>query len=47
MWLLLECPPDEVEQAAALLKASMEDVFPLNVPLKADVHQGDNWAEAK
>lgn len=45
--LLLECPPDEVEQAAALLKASMEDVFPLNVPLKADVHQGDNWAEAK
>jgi len=45
--LLLECPPDEVEQAAALLKRCMEDVITLNVPLQADVHQGANWSEAK
>ncbi len=45
--LLLECPPEEVAHAARLLKASMEEVIALEVPLMADVHQGANWAEAK
>lgn len=45
--LLLECPPEEVAQAAALLERSMEEVMSLSVPLKAEVHQGANWAEAK
>ena len=45
--LLLECPPEEVETAARLLRECMEQVITLNVPLQADVHQGDNWAEAK
>ena len=45
--LLLECPPDEAEQAAQLLKQCMEDVITLDVPLLAEVHQGLNWAEAK
>ena len=45
--LLLECPPEEVETAARLLRESMEGVLTLSVPLQADVHQGENWAEAK
>ena len=45
--LLLECPPDEVEQASALLQEAMEKVISLNVPLVAEVHSGLNWAEAK
>ena len=45
--LLLECPPEEAEQAAALLKEAMEGAMELQVPLVAEVHQGKNWAEAK
>ncbi len=45
--LLLECPPEEAEHAAALLKDAMEHVISLAVPLEADVHEGKNWAEAK
>lgn len=45
--LLLECPPEEVEQAASLLKECMEGVMQLKVPLSAEVHVGENWSEAK
>ena len=45
--LLLECPPEEVEHAAALLKKSMEEVIDLAVPLVAEVQTGENWAESK
>ncbi|MDO4483538.1 MAG: DNA polymerase I [Clostridia bacterium] len=45
--LLLECPPEEAAKAAQLLQTSMEEVIKLKVPLVAEVHQGENWAEAK
>ena len=45
--LLLECPPEETEQASALLREAMEQAIELKVPLVAEVHQGKNWAEAK
>ena len=45
--LLLECPPEEAERAAALLKEAMEGAMELQVPLVAEVHRGKNWAEAK
>ena len=45
--LLLECPLEEAEQAAVLLRDAMEGAIELQVPLVAEVHQGRNWAEAK
>ncbi len=45
--LLLECPPEEADQAARLLEECMEQVITLSVPLLAEVHRGANWAEAK
>lgn len=44
--LLLECPPEEAEKAAALLQKCMEEVITLSVPLEAEVNSGSNWAEA-
>ena len=45
--LLIECPPEEAERAAALLRECMEQVMTLSVPLAAEVHQGANWYETK
>ena len=45
--LLLECPPEEADRAAELLRQAMEGAAQLQVPLVAEVHRGKNWAEAK
>ena len=45
--LVLECPPDEAERAAALVKDAMEGVEQLNVPLLVETGIGDNWRDAK
>lgn len=45
--LVLDCPENEVEDAAEILKYEMENAVKLNVPLKVDVHTGKNWYEAK
>ena len=45
--LLLECPPEEADRAAELLREAMEGALELSVPLVAEVHRGGNWAEAK
>ena len=45
--LLLECPPEEAEHAADLLRKAMEEAVELQVPLVAEVHRGENWACSK
>ena len=45
--LLLECPPEEADRAAEILRTAMEGAAELKVPLVAEVHRGKNWAEAK
>ena len=44
--LVFEVPQDELDRAAALVKNEMEDVYPLNIPLKVDINWGKNWGEA-
>lgn len=43
--LLLEVPPEELEEVAARVLAEMEGVYPLEVPLVADQKTGDNWRD--
>ncbi len=45
--LLFEAPEDDAEAIAALVKDTMQQAFPLNVPLDVDVGRGRNWKEAK
>ena len=43
--ILIECPEDEAERVAKLLKDTMEQVYKLPVKLDVDVTIGKNWGE--
>lgn len=45
--LLFEAPVAEIETLSALVKREMEQVYKLDVPLIADVHDGANWRDLK
>jgi len=45
--LVFECPPDELDRAAALARREMEGAYELKVPLLVDIGTGDNWRDAK
>lgn len=45
--LLIEAHCDEIDVVKQLLKDEMEQVDQFRVPLHVDVHQGDNWLDAK
>jgi len=44
--LVFEAPEHEIEQAAKLIKQTMENVVDLSVPFIAEVGIGNNWTEA-
>jgi DNA polymerase-1 len=44
--LVLESPADEVEAVRELVRQAMEGVWKLAVPLRVDVRDGANWAQA-
>ena len=45
--LVFEAPPEEAPRLAAMVKREMEQVYPLEVPLVADIGMGANWRDAK
>ncbi len=45
--LLFEAPREEADAVAELVRETMEQAFPLDVPLTVDVGVGANWKEAK
>ena len=45
--LLFEVPRDETDEAAAMVRAEMEGVVKLKVPLVADLSFGPNWRDLK
>ncbi len=44
--LIFEVPVGEIEETAALVKKTMENVVKLDVPLVAETGSGQSWAEA-
>lgn len=45
--LIVECCKDDETKVAKILKDTMEQVFKLKLPLKADIGKGGNWYESK
>ena len=45
--LIVEAPQDEVITASRIVCEEMENAMPLSVKLKADVHAGPSWYDAK
>jgi DNA polymerase-1 len=44
--LVFEVAEDDLRRAREIIRAEMEGVLPLSVPLKVDLADGRNWAEA-
>ena len=45
--LVIDCPKDEADAVAKILKTEMENAISLTVPLTVEVGVGDNWFNAK
>ena len=44
--LVFEVPEGELEKVITMIRAEMEGVYSLRVPLKVDINKGRNWDEA-
>ncbi len=44
--LVFEVPDEELDEICDIVKEEMEQVHPLDVPLKVDINVGSNWDEA-
>ncbi len=45
--IVIEAPEPSAAEVAAIVKETMENVFPLAVPLAVDAHWGRSWFDAK
>lgn len=45
--LVFEAPEEEAQAAWSIIRAEMEGVYPLRVPLRVDLGMGANWRDAK
>jgi DNA polymerase-1 len=45
--IVIEAPEPDAAEVAGIVKETMENVFPLKVPLAVDAHWGKSWFDAK
>jgi DNA polymerase-1 len=45
--IVLECPKDELEKTAKIVKETMANAYQLDIPLSTEAKYGDNWGEMK
>ena len=45
--IVLECPKDELEKTAKVVKETMANAYQLDIPLSTEAKYGDNWGEMK
>ena len=45
--IVLECPQDELEETARVIKETMANAYPLSIPLSTEARHGTNWGEMK
>lgn len=45
--LVIECPKDELEKTAKVVKETMAEAYPLDIPLSTEARYGPNWGEMK
>jgi len=45
--IVIEVPAPRASEVAGIVKETMENIFPLAVPLKVDAHYGRSWYDAK
>ena len=45
--IVIEAPETAAEDVAEIVKETMENIFPLAVPLAVDAHWGKSWYDAK
>ncbi len=45
--IIVDCLKEELDQVQKIIKEEMENVYPLDVPLKVEIGIGSNWYEAK
>ncbi len=45
--LVLECPEEEVREAARVVQETMANAYPLSIPLSTDARYGPNWGDMK
>jgi len=45
--LVLECPENELEATAQVVRETMANAFPLSIPLSTEARYGKNWGEMK
>jgi len=43
--IVLECPMEQLQASAQLVRNTMENVYPLSVPLLTEARHGENWGQ--
>ena len=41
--LVLECPQDEMEETARVVKETMANAYPMSIPLSTEARCGESW----